>query len=270
MVIYHNISALFANRQLYNTSLELTSSIEKLSSGVRINRAGDDPAGLAISEKMRSQIRGLHQAGRNAQDAISFVQTAEGALQEVHSILHRIRELAVQSASGIYTPEDRAQIQVEVSQLLQEIDRIATSTEFNRFKMLDGSRVSMQFHIGANADQFMRVYIGTTTTQALGVAGLSLSTPQLANSALASVDTAVNRISKQRADLGAYQTRLQHAVRSLAVAEENMLAAESRVRDTDFASEIVRFTKNNLLMQTGIAMLAQANLKPQAVLKLLE
>ncbi len=269
MIIYHNVSAVFANRQLNNTNLEISKSIEKLSSGVRINRAGDDPAGLAISEKMKSQVRGLVQAGKNAQDAISFIQTAEGSLQEVHSILHRIRELAIQSANGIYTPEDRAQIQVEVSQLLQEIDRVSTSTEFNRFKILNGTRVSMQFHIGANADQNMKVSIGTMNTQALGIANVSLSTPQNANSALASVDSAVNRVSKQRADLGAYQARLEHANKSLAVSAENMLAAESRITDTDIASEVVQYTKEKLLMQVGVAMLAQANTQPQAVMKLL-
>lgn len=270
MRIYHNISAVFANRQLYNTNLELSRSIEKLSSGVRINRAGDDPAGLAISEKMRSQIRGLYQAGRNAQDAISFIQTAEGALQEVHSILHRIRELSIQSANGIYTAEDRLQMQVEVSQLLQEIDRISTSAEFNKFKILDGSRLSIKFHIGANADQSVKVLVGTMNTQSLGLKDFSLSTPEKANSLLGSVDKAVNSISWQRAQLGASQARLEHSVKSLAVAHENMLAAESRVRDTDFAEEIVQFTKNKLLIQTSTAMLAQANLNPQTVLELLK
>jgi flagellin len=270
MRIYHNISAVFANRQLYNTNLELSRSIEKLSSGVRINRASDDPAGLAISEKMRSQIRGLYQAGRNSEDAISFIQTAEGALQEVHSILHRIRELAIQSANGIYTTEDRAQMEVEVSQLLQEIDRISTSTEFNKFKILNGSRVSIQFHIGANADQSVKMMVGTMNTQSLGIKALTLSTPESSNSALSYVDKAVNTVSFQRAQLGASQARLEHTVKSLAVAHENMLAAESRVRDTDFASEIIQFTKNKLLMQTGTAMLAQANLNPQTVLELLK
>ncbi|MBN1898651.1 MAG: flagellin [Spirochaetes bacterium] len=270
MIIYHNIPASFASRQLYNTNLELSKSIEKLSSGDRINRAGNDPAGLAISEKMRSQVRGLYQAARNAQDAISFVQTTEGALQEAHSILHRVRELAIQSANGIYTTEDRAQVQVEVSQLLKEIDRVATATEFNKFKMLNGTQLSMQFHIGANADQVMKVSIGTMTTQALGLANLSISSPEQANTSLASVDQAVNRISKQRADLGAYQARLEHAVKSLSVASENMMAAESRIRDTDFASEIIQFTKSKLLLQTGVVMLAQANINPQAVLKLIE
>ncbi len=279
MIINHNVSAVFANRMLKINSTNLDKNIEKLSSGLRINRAGDDASGLAVSEKMRAQIRGLRQAERNTEDAISFIQTTEGYLQETQDILNRIRELAVQSSNGIYTPEDRMQIQVEVSSLINEIDRVATSAQFNGMRMLTGRfanpgaggtpTASMWFHVGANADQRVRVYIGTMTSQGLGVNGLSLSTPENANTAIGKIDTALNKVSKQRADLGAYQNRFEGTTRGLMAGYENIMAAESRIRDVDISEEMVDYVKNQILLQTSTAMLAQANMKPSSVLYLL-
>jgi flagellin len=286
MIINHNISAMYANRLLRFKGKEVTSDIEKLSSGMRINKAGDDASGLAVSEKLRSQIRGLNQAGRNIENAISFIQTSEGYLQESQDILHRMRELAVQSANGIYSDEDRMQIQVEVSQLVDEVNRIAEHAEFNGMKLLTGRFArstgentitgSMWFQVGANVDQREQAFIGTMTAQALGLQGaqgtneqISIQNPDAANKAIASVDAALTVISKQRADLGAYQNRFEHAARGVAVASENMQAAESLIRDTDMADQMVSFVKNQILVQSGTAMLAQANLKNQSVLQLL-
>jgi len=285
MIINHNLSALYANRQLGLNDINLQKNIEKLSSGTRINRAGDDASGLAVSEKMRSQIRGLNRAAQNAQDGISFIQTTEGYLQNTQDILQRIRELAIQAANGIYTTEDRMQIQVEVSQLVDEVDRIASHAQFNGLNMLTGryaeaetgqvSTGSMWFHIGANMDQRERVYIGTMTAKALGlkdtVTGdvLSLSTITKANTAIGVLDEALKKVSKQRADLGAYQNRLEFATKGILIAAENLQAAESRIRDTDMAAEMVEYSKNNILIQSATAMLAQANQKNQSVLQLL-
>ena len=286
MVINHNLSAMFANRQLGITNLATEKDMEKLSSGQRINRAGDDASGLAVSEKMRSQIRGLNQASKNASNGISFIQTTEGYLGESQDILQRLRELAVQSANGIYTSEDRMQIQVEVSQLVDEIDRIASHAQFNGMNMLTGRFAraggdnvvtgSMWFQIGANMDQRTRVYVGTMTAKGLGVRTvgddsiLSLATPDSANRAIGTLDEALKKVSKQRADLGAYQNRLEHAIKGIDVGAENMQAAESRIRDTDMASTMVDYTKNRILAQAGGAMLAQANQKTQSVLQLLQ
>jgi flagellin len=257
--------------------------MEKLSSGLRINRAGDDASGLAVSEKLRGQIRGLNQAERNIQNGVSFIQTTEGYLQGTQDVLHRLRVLAVQAANGIYTDEDRMQIQVEVSQLVSEVNRIASHAQFNGMNLLTGSfamesavnRV-MQLQIGANMDQNERLYIGTMTATALGLQniqgeenGVSITSPELANRAIGSVDAALTRVSKQRADLGAYQNRFEMAAQSVAVAAENMQAAESRIRDTNMASEIVNYTRGSILNQAGTAMLAQANLRPQSVLQVL-
>ncbi len=285
MVINHNMSALYANRQLGVTGLGLTKDMEKLSSGERINRAGDDASGLAVSEKMRAQIRGLNQASQNAQNGISFIQTTEGYLQETTDIMQRIRELAVQASNGIYSDEDRMQIQVEVSALVSEVDRIASSAQFNGMNMLTGRFAqatgenvvtgSMWFHIGANMDQRMQVFIGTMTAEALGVRQLgteekiSLAAPDDANHAIGVIDEALKKINKQRADLGAYQNRMEHAVRGLDVGAENLQASESRIRDTDMAAQMVEFTKNSVLQQAGTAMLAQANTQSQNVLSLL-
>jgi flagellin len=270
MIINHNVSADFVNRALAQTGRQMDKSIEKLASGLRINRAGDDASGLAVSETLRSQIRGLRQAQRNAFDSISFIQTAEGSLQEVHSILHRVRELAVQSANAIYSEQDRSLIQIEVSQLIQEIDRIAESTEFNRFKILDGSNRDFQFQIGANPGQNINVDMKTMTATAIGISGLTMQTVSSANDALRRVDEAVDTVSRQRANFGAVANRLEHVVSSLAIAEENFQAAESRIRDTNMATEIVNFMRLKILQDAGTAMLMQANLRPESVVRLLD
>lgn len=280
MIINHNMSAINANRSLKFSHWEVDRSMQKLSSGLRINRAGDDASGLAVSEKMRSQVNGLRQAERNTEDGMSFVQTAEGYLEQTTSIIQRMRVLAIQSSNGIYTPEDRQLIQVEVSALIDEVDRIASQAEFNRFKVLTGEfskvggRASMWFHMGPNMNQRERIYIGTMTAQAFkmkqgGRIALSLSSPEGANSAIGVLDTALQRLSKQRSDLGAYYNRLETAAKGLMSAYENTQAAESRIRDADMAEEMVAFTKNSVLVQSGTAMLAQANLQPQSILRLL-
>jgi flagellin len=277
---------MFSDRTLKSTQGFLDKNTEKLASGLRINRAGDDASGLAVSEKLRSQIRGLNQASTNAQNGISFIQTTEGYLQESQDIVQRLRELAVQSANGVYTSEDRMQIQVEVSSLIDEIDRIASHAQFNGLNMLTGRfaretgensvTASMWFHIGANIDQRERVYIGTMTAKSLGLrdlgdeAILSLETADSSNRAIGTLDESLKIISKQRADLGAYQTRMEHAIRGIDVGAENLQAAESRIRDTDMAHEMVDFTKNQILSQSGTAMLAQANQRAQTVLQLLQ
>jgi len=286
MIINHNLSAMYANRTLGVNQQSLDKSMEKLSSGFRINRAGDDASGLAVSEKMRSQIRGLNQASTNASNGISFIQTSEGYLQESQDIVQRLRELAVQSSNGIYTDEDRMQIQVEVSQLVDEIDRIASHAQFNGMNMLTGRfartsgenvvTASMWIHLGANMDQRTRIYIGTMTAKSLGVRNvgdgniLSLANPDSANRAIGTLDEALKRINKQRADLGAYQNRLEHAIRGIDVGAENLQAAESRIRDTDMAKEMVSYTRDRILSQSGTAMLAQANQKSNSVLQLLQ
>jgi flagellin len=281
MIINHNMSAVNANRALKFTHWEVNKSMEKLASGERINKAGDDASGLAVSEKMRTQIQGLRQAERNTEDGMSFVQTAEGYLNQSAQIIQRIRVLAIQAANGIYSPEDRQIIQVEVSALVDEVDRIASQAEFNRFKVLTGefsrvnAKASMWFHLGANMNQRERVYIGTMTAQAFkfrdiaGKIAVSLSTPDGANRAIGIMDAGLQRLAKQRADLGAYYNRLDMTAKGLMTAYENIQAAESRVRDADMAETMVDFTRNSVLVQTGTAMLAQANLQPQAVLRLL-
>lgn len=282
MVINHNMSSMYADRTLGLSNSQLMTSIEKLSSGEKINRAGDDASGLAVSEKMRAQIRGLNQANRNIQNGISFIQATEGYLQETGDILQRIRELSVQSANGIYTDEDRMQIQVEVSQLVAEVDRVASQAQYNGMNTLTGGFANadstriMQFQIGANMDQNVRVFIGTMTAEALGLRGaqgadtqISISTPDSANMVIGSVDLALKQVSRQRADLGAYQNRFELAANGIAIAAENMQSAESVIRDTDMAAEMVNFTKNQILAQSGTAMLAQANSQGQNVLALL-
>ena len=281
MVINHNMSAMFAQRSQGIQDLNQQKSMEKLSSGMRINRAGDDASGLAVSEKMRSQIRGLNQASTNAQNGISFIQTTEGYLQETTDIAQRIRELAVQSSNGIYSSEDRMQIRVEVSQLVSEIDRIASQAQFNGMNMLTGrfaqaSNEVMQFQIGANMDQNSRVFIGTMTASALGLKGIqgqddqiTISDPEQANATLGAVDNALLTVTKQRADLGAYQNRFEMAVNGVNIAAENTQSAESRIRDTDMAAQMVEFTKNQILTQSATAMLSQANSSSQNVLALL-
>jgi len=285
MIINHNMSAMFARRQLFVNDQVTNSQIEKLSSGLRINKASVDASGLAVSEKMRSQIRGLTRASQNSMDAISFIQTTEGFLQNTQDILQRIRELAIQSSNGIYTAEDRMQIQVEVSALVSEVDRIASTGQFNGLNMLTGRfakpagsnipTASMWFHVGANMDQRTKIFIGTTSSKALGLINLgtgkiiSLDSPDNANLAIGTLDAALTRISKQRADLGAYQNRLEFTVKGLMIGAENTQAAESRIRDTDMALEMADYVKNQILVQASTAMLAQANMKPQSVMQLL-
>ncbi len=285
MIINHNMSAMFAQRTLGQTNVYTQKNIEKLSSGLRINRAGDDASGLAVSEKMRSQIRGLNRASANAQDGISFIQVTEAFLQETTDVMQRIRELSVQSSNGIYSAEDRVYIQVEVSQLVAEVDRIASHAQFNGMNMLTGRfaretgentvTASMWFHIGANMDQRVRAYVGTMTAKALGVRDigdesiLTIDTPETANRAIGTIDEAIKKINKQRADLGAYQNRLEMSVVGINVAAENLQASESRIRDVDMAKEMVEYTRNQILTQSGTAMLAQANQQTQSVMSLL-
>ena len=282
MIINHNMSSLYADRVLGISNANIRGNIEKLSSGERINRAGDDASGLAVSEKMRSQIRGLNQASKNIESGVSFLQTTEGYLTETTDILQRVRELAVQAANGIYSDEDRMQIQVEVSQLVSEVDRVASSAQFNGMNLLlgdfaeQGNKI-MQFQVGANVDQNVRVYVGTMTATALSLKNqsgdeqnISIASPDLANATLASVDSALLKVTKQRADLGAYQNRMEMAAKGVNIAAENTQAAESIIRDTNMASEIVEYTKNSILTQSGTAMLAQANAQTQNVLALLQ
>jgi len=285
MIINHNLSAMFADRSLKVTQTSLTKEMEKLSSGLRINRAGDDASGLAVSEKLRSQVRGLNQASTNASNGISFIQVTEAYLQETQDIIQRMRELAVQAANGIYSDEDRTYIQVEISQLVNEVDRIASHAQFNgmnlltgRFGRLSGQNVvtaSMWFHIGANMDQRIQVFIGTMTAKGLAIRNvgddsfITMETPDDANRAIGVLDHALKIINKQRADLGAYQNRLEHAVVGLDVGAENMQAAESRIRDTNMAHQMVSYTRDQILSQSGTAMLAQANQRAATVLQIL-
>ncbi|HSV95496.1 MAG TPA: flagellin [Spirochaetota bacterium] len=281
MIINNNMGAINANRTLKFTHWDVDKSMQKLSSGIRINKAGDDASGLAVSEKMRTQIQGLRQAERNTEDGMSFVQTAEGYLNQSAQIIQRIRVLSVQAANGIYSNEDRQLIQVEVSALVDEVDRIASQAEFNRFKVLTGEfskvnpKASMWLHMGANANQRERIYIGTMTAQSFrlrdgtGKVVVSLSSPGGANNAIGLMDMALQRLSKQRADLGAYYNRLEMTAKGLMSAYENTQAAESRIRDADMAEEMVNFTRSTILVHTGTAMLAQANLQPQSILRLL-
>lgn len=280
MIINHNLAAINSHRVLKFQNEEVSKNMEKLSSGMRINRAGDDASGLAVSEKMRTQVNGLRQAERNTEDGMSLIQTTEGFLQESNDIIQRIRTLAIQSSNGIYTEEDRQMIQVEVSQLIDEVDRIASQAEFNKMNLLQGDfargsrATSMWFHIGPNMHQRERVFIATMTARSLNLKGqsgelLSLSTADKSNDAIGTLDAALTRISKQRANLGAYFNRLEHAAKGLMNAYENTQASESKIRDADMAEETVAFTKNQILVQSGTAMLAQANVRPQGVLSLL-
>jgi flagellin len=281
MRIVNNISAMNTNRVLGNTDSAMGKTLEKLSSGLRINRAADDAAGLAISEKMRSQIGGMKQAVRNAQDGISFIQTAEGALNETHSLLRRMRDLAVQASNGIYTDEDKQKLQEEFTQLYEEIDRIANTTEFNTQTLLDGTfsgSGAVSFQIGANAGQIISGEIGDMRASGLGLAATlktaatgigSGSTLSVISGVLDAIDGAINTVSGERSKLGAIQNRLEHTIANLGVTTENLAASESRIRDVDMAQEMTEFTKSQILMQSATAMLAQANMKPQAVLQLL-
>ncbi len=269
MRINHNLTAMTAQRQLSINNLNGSKSMNKLSTGLRINSAADDAAGLAVSEKMRGQIRGLNQASRNAQDGISMIQTAEGALNESHDILQRMRELAVQASNDTYTDTDRGQIQKEVAALTTELTRIADDTEFNNQTLLDTDGNAKVIHVGANADQTISVTFNSATAADLGVDAVDISTQVGANGAITTIQTAIDDVSGERAQLGAYQNRLEHAIKNLDTSAENLQASESRIRDVDMAKEMMELTKNNILQQASQAMLAQANSQPQSILQLL-
>ncbi|WP_346937727.1 flagellin [uncultured Clostridium sp.] len=294
MIINHNMNAMNAHRQMGVNNTNNGKAIEKLSSGLRINRAGDDAAGLSISEKMRGQIRGLDQASRNSQDGISLIQTAEGATNETHNILQRMRELAVQSSNGTNITEDRDQIQKEFTQLTQEINRIASQTMFNKQNLLDTASNAVKFQVGANADQTITVTLQDMSVNAIGIGGASavatvmstdgstvktpgvpattgakVDTQTAASAAITAIDTAIQNVSSFRADLGSVQNRLESAIRSTDNSSENLQAAESRIRDVDMAKEMMNFSKTNILSQAAQAMLSQANQQPQGVLQLL-
>ena len=269
MVISHNLNAMNAQRQIKTNTTNTGKSIEKLSSGSRINRAGDDAAGLAISEKMRSQIRGLNQGSTNAQDGISMVQTTEGALTETHSMLQRLKTLATQSANGTYTDSDRALIQEEVDQLKSEINRIASDTDFNGTSVL-AKKSSISFQVGNKAGQKITLTIATMSAAALSIGSLSLSTAGKASTALTAIDNAINKVSAHRAKLGAIQNRLEHTISATDTTAENIQSSESRIRDTDMAKEMVEYTKNNVLTQAAQSMLSQANSSSNSVLSLLQ
>lgn len=267
---------MFASRKLGENGLTLKKSMEKLSSGESINRAGDNASGLAVSEKMRSQIRGLNQASRNTRDGISMLQVAEGYMQETTGILQRIRELAVQSANGVYSDEDRSYIQVEVSQLVSEIDRISSSAQFNGMNLLTGrySEDGILLHVGANMDQEFSVRLGNVSATALNLKNeqdaISIATAEEANTTIGAIDEALKTVLKNRADIGAAQNRLEASDRCINVAAENLQASESVIRDTDIAKQMVEYTRDQILMQSGVAMLAQSQIDSNMVLKILD
>lgn len=277
MVINHNLSSLFANRQVGLNEAGIAKGIAAISSGQRINKAGDDASGLAVSEKMRSQIRGLNQANRNIQNGISFLQTTEGYLQSTTDILQRIRELSVQSANGIYSAEDRSMSQIEVSSLIAEVDRIASQAQFNGMNLLTGrfAENGLQLQVGANTNQFATVTVKSATAESLGLKNgqdlvVDLSTQEGANSALATIDNALRDVNSQRSSLGAFQNRFEAASKGIGIAAENLTAAESRIRDTDVASALVEYTRDQILTNASLSMLAQAqNQNRDSVLLLL-
>jgi flagellin len=269
MVVQHNVTAMNTNRQMGSVQGALSKSTEKLSSGYKINRAGDDAAGLSISEKMRAQIRGLNKASSNAQDGISLIQVAEGALNETHSILQRMNELATQAANDTNTATDRTALAAEVTQLKTEIDRISTTTQFNTMNLLDGSFTGKNLQVGSLANQKIQISIGKMDAASLSVDSLDLTTYTKAGSAITKVQSAIDAVSTQRSTLGAVQNRLEHTINNLNTTSENTQAAESRIRDTDMASEMVEFSKNNILSQAGLSMLSQANQANQGVLSIL-
>ena len=283
MIINHNMSAMYSSRILSERGQDVQGNIQKLSSGQRINSGGDDASGLAVSEKLRSQVRGLNQASANIQNAVSFIQTTEGYLGETTSILQRVRELSVQSSNGIYSDEDRMQISVEVSQLVAEVNRVASHAQFNGMNLLTGrfaqggdAKLAMQFQVGANMDQNVKMFVGNMSAAALGIQGaqggtdtISLATAESSNATIGRIDSALKIVNKQRADLGAYQNRFQIAQKGVDIAAENLQASESRIRDADMAKEMVDFVKNQILTSSSSSMLAQANNQNQSVMKLL-
>lgn len=270
MVVQHNMTASNANRQLGITTSAQAKSSEKLSSGYKINRAGDDAAGLTISEKMRSQIRGLNKASDNAQDGVSLIQVAEGALNETHSILQRMNELATQAANDTNTTSDRSAIQSELDQLTSEIDRISSTTQFNTMNLIDGAFTSKKLQVGSLSGQAITISIDTMSAGALSVDAVSVGTFTKAGSAMSNIQKAISKVSSQRSTLGALQNRLEHTISNLDNISENTSSAESRIRDTDMAEEMVEYSKNNILAQAGQSMLAQANQSTQGVLSLLQ
>lgn len=269
MVVQHNLSAMNTNRQMGTITSSLQKSTEKLSSGYKINRAGDDAAGLSISEKMRSQIRGLNKAATNAQDGISLIQVAEGALNETHSILQRMNELATQAANDTNVSADRTAIQAEMDQLTSEIDRIQSTTQFNTKNLLDGKFTGKNLQVGALSGQVIKISISDMNSTGIGVDGLKVSDNGVAGTAMSKIQEAITKVSTQRSELGAVQNRLEHTINNLNTTSENTSSAESRIRDTDMASEMVEYSKNNILQQAGQSMLAQANQQNQGVLSLL-
>lgn len=269
MVVQHNLTAMNANRQLGVTTSAQAKSTEKLSSGYRINRAGDDAAGLTISEKMRSQIRGLNKASNNAQDGVSLIQVAEGALAETHSILQRMNELATQAANDTNTTIDRNAVQKEINQLVSEIDRIQSTTQFNTMNLIDGSFSGKNLQVGSLSGQKISISISNMNSSSLKVTNMSVASYSAAGSAMDKIQSAINMVSEQRSYLGALQNRLEHTIANLDNISENTQAAESRLRDTDMADEMVEYSKNNILAQAGQSMLAQANQSNQGVLSLL-
>ena len=269
MVVQHNLTAMNANRQLGITTSAQAKSSEKLSSGYRINRAGDDAAGLSISEKMRSQIRGLNKASDNAADGVSLIQTAEGALNESHSILQRMNELATQAANDTNTTVDRNAIQAEVDALTSEINRIQSTTQFNTMNLIDGTFTSKNLQVGALSGQTIQITISKMDAASIGVGGLSVSGNVAAGRSMSAIQKAIESISTQRSALGALQNRLEHTIANLDTTSENTSSAESRIRDVDMAEEMVEYSKNNILAQAGQSMLAQANQSTQGVLSLL-
>ena len=270
MVVQHNLTAMNANRQLGITTSAQAKSSEKLSSGYKINRAGDDAAGLTISEKMRSQIRGLNKASDNAQDGVSLIQVAEGALNETHSILQRMNELATQAASDTNTTSDRNAIMSEMDQLQSEITRIQSTTQFNTMNLLDGSFTGKNLQVGSLSSQKITISISNMDAGSLNVTGLSVSSYAEAGSAMDKIQSAISKVSEMRSNLGALQNRLEHTISNLDNISENTSSAESRIRDTDMADEMVQYSKNNILAQAGQSMLAQANQSTQGVLSLLQ
>lgn len=270
MVVQHNLTAMNANRMLGITASGQAKSSEKLSSGYRINRAGDDAAGLTISEKMRSQIRGLNKASTNAQDGVSLIQVAEGALNETHSILQRMNELATQAANDTNTTIDRDAIQSEINQLTSEINRIRSTTQFNTMNLLDGTFTGKKLQVGSLKGQYISISITDMNASALGISTLLVSSYTSAGSAMTKIQTAINSVSEMRSTLGALQNRLEHTIANLDNVSENTQSAESRLRDTDMADEMVEYSKNNILAQAGQSMLAQANQSTQGVLSLLQ
>lgn len=270
MVVQHNLTAMNTNRQLGLTTSAQAKSTEKLSSGYKVNRAGDDAAGLTISEKMRSQIRGLNKASDNAQNGVSLVQTAEGALNEAHSILQRMNEIATQAANDTNTTSDRTAIQKEIDQLSTELTRISSTTQFNTMNLLDGNFKNKNLQVGALNGQKITISIASMSATTLGVNALEVSTFTSAGVAMCAIQKAISRVSAQRSDLGAIQNRLEYTINNLDTTSENTSSAESLIRDTDMATEMVNYSKNQILAQAGQSMLAQANSANQGVLSLLQ